>query len=79
MAWPAVPRIEPMMKEIPLRCPTCGPLVIRVNEGEPRIYRYCPLCGQRALFWSDDAFDLCPLFPSAGQKRPGSCFPGEGV
>lgn len=52
-----------MIKEIPLRCPDCGPLVLRVREDEPRVYRFCPMCGQRALFWSDDAFILCPLLP----------------
>ncbi len=48
------------VKEIPLRCPDCGPMVLRLRETEPTVYRFCPRCGERKLFWDETAYRTCP-------------------
>lgn len=47
------------MKKIPLRCPTCGPFLLYVDEAfvvepGPQVYRFCPICGNRHLFWDQE-------------------------
>lgn len=46
------------MTQIPLRCPTCGPMILVREETEPTVYRFCPVCGERKLFWDSEAETL---------------------
>ena len=43
----------PRIKDWGLRCRMCGPMILRIRETEPVIYRFCPHCGDRILTQDD--------------------------
>lgn len=43
----------------PMDCPVCDRLlVIVLASGEPEVLRFCPMCGERSLYWNDEALTL---------------------
>jgi predicted RNA-binding Zn-ribbon protein involved in translation (DUF1610 family) len=63
-----VPPNPEVLKETPLRCDTCGPMIIRRWEKQNPWYPYCPVCGQRSLRKDETVKAVIPSYRFTSQE-----------